>query len=132
MRSECGEHTRGKREVTPLPKYWVPAPDVSSPDLVNPSVCCSWMSLSHVWLLVTPGTVAHQASLPMEFSRQEYWSGLSFPSPGDLPDAGIELWVFLHCRQILYRLSHQADWVLFSPILFYLFNWSVISLQWLC
>ena len=32
----------------------------------------------------------HQASLPMEFSRQEYWSGLPFPSPGDLPDPGIE------------------------------------------
>ena len=38
----------------------------------------------------TPRTVAHQASLSVEFSRQEYWSGLSFPSPGDLPDPGIE------------------------------------------
>ena len=35
-------------------------------------------------------TVAHQASLSMEFSRKEYWSGLPFPSPGDLPDPGIE------------------------------------------
>ena len=34
--------------------------------------------------------VAYQASLSMEFSRQEYWSGLPFPSPGDLPDPGIE------------------------------------------
>ena len=34
--------------------------------------------------------VAHQASLSMEFSRQEYWSGLPFPSPGDLPDPGME------------------------------------------
>ena len=41
--------------------------------------------------LATPWTVAHQASLPMEFSRQEYWSGLPFPSPGYLPDPGIEL-----------------------------------------
>ena len=39
---------------------------------------------------VTPW-VAHQAPLPMEFSRQEYWSGFPFPSPGDLPDPGIEL-----------------------------------------
>ena len=39
---------------------------------------------------VTPWTVAHQASLPMGFPRQEYWSGLPFPSPGDLPDPGIE------------------------------------------
>ena len=36
-------------------------------------------------------TVAHQAPLSMEFSRQEYWSGLPFPSPGDLPDSGIKL-----------------------------------------
>ena len=40
---------------------------------------------------VTPWTTAHQSSLSMEFSRQEYWSGLPFPSPGDLPDTGIEL-----------------------------------------
>ena len=36
---------------------------------------------------VTPWTIAHQAPLSMEFSRQEYWSGLPFPSPGDLPNA---------------------------------------------
>ena len=39
---------------------------------------------------VTPRTVARQARLSMEFSRQEYWSGLPFPSPGDLPDLGIQ------------------------------------------
>ena len=48
------------------------------------------MSLSRVQLFVTPWTVAHQAPLSMEFSRQKYWSGLPFPSPGDLPDSGIE------------------------------------------
>ena len=40
--------------------------------------------------LVTPWTEACQASLSMGFSRQEYWSGLPFPSPGDLPDSGIK------------------------------------------
>ena len=39
---------------------------------------------------MTPWTVAHQAPLPMEFSRQEYWSGLPFPSPGDIPNPGIK------------------------------------------
>ena len=39
---------------------------------------------------MTPLTVAHQAPLSMVFSRQEYWSGLPFPSPGDIPDPGIE------------------------------------------
>ena len=47
-------------------------------------------SLSYVQLFVTPWTVAHQAPPSMEFSSQEYWSGLPFPSPGDLPDPGIE------------------------------------------
>ena len=47
-------------------------------------------SLSHVWLFVTLWTIAHQGPLSMGFTRQEYWSGLPFPSPGDLPDSGIE------------------------------------------
>ena len=47
-------------------------------------------SLSRVLLFATPWTVAHQASPSMEFSRHEYWSGVPFPSPGDLPDPGIE------------------------------------------
>ena len=46
--------------------------------------------LSRVRLFATPWTVAYQAPSSMGFSRQEYWSGLSFPFPGDLPDPGIE------------------------------------------
>ena len=48
------------------------------------------MLLSRVRLFVTPWTVVYQASLSMGFSRQECWSGLPFPSPGDLPDPGIK------------------------------------------
>ena len=40
---------------------------------------------------MTPWTISHQAPLSMEFSRQVYWSGLPFPTPGDLPNPGIEL-----------------------------------------
>ena len=47
-------------------------------------------SLSHVQLFATPWTIAYQAPPSMGFSRQEYWSGLPFPSPGDLPNSGIE------------------------------------------
>ena len=47
-------------------------------------------SLSCVRLFKTPWTVAYQASPSMGFSRQEYWSGLPFPSPGDLPNSGME------------------------------------------
>ena len=47
-------------------------------------------SLSHVRLSVALWTVAHQTPLSMGFSRQEYWSGMPFPSPGDLPDPEIK------------------------------------------
>ena len=58
--------------------------------------------LSHVQLFATPWTVAHDAPLSMEFSRQEYWSRLPFPSPGDLPNPGIKL-------RSLVSLHWQAD-----------------------
>ena len=48
--------------------------------------------LSHVQLFVIPWTVAQHALPSIGFSRQEYWSGLPFPSPGELPDLGIEPW----------------------------------------
>ena len=54
---------------------------------MHPYVCV----ISRFWLFVTPRTAAHQAPLSMEFSRQEYWSGLPFPAPGSLPDPGIEV-----------------------------------------
>ena len=57
---------------------------------------------------VTPWTVTCQTPLPTSFPRQEYWSGLPFPSPGDLPDPGIEP-CLPHCRQTLYHLSHQGS-----------------------
>ena len=83
-------------------------------------------SLSCVQLFVTPWTVAYQALPSMGFSRQEYWSGLPFLSPGDLPNPGIEPGSpalqtdalpseppekgsnpgLLHCRQSLDHLSH--------------------------
>ena len=51
---------------------------------------CSVQSLSPVPVFSAPWTVAHQAPLPIEFPRQEYWSGLLFPTPGDLPNPGIK------------------------------------------
>ena len=51
-------------------------------------VCVQW--LSHVQFFEVPWTVVHQATLSMELSRQEYWSGLPFPPPWDLPDPGTE------------------------------------------
>ena len=51
---------------------------------------CMLSRFGRVRLFVTPGTVAHQAPLSVGFSRQEYWSGLPCPPPGDLPDPGTE------------------------------------------
>ena len=55
-------------------------------------VCTPWPRrvLCRVQLFVTPWTVAHQASLSLGFFRQEYWSGLPFSTPGDLPNPGIK------------------------------------------
>ena len=61
--------------------------------VVGPSAAsrgCVLSCFSHVQLFVIPWTVAFQAPQSMRFPRQEYWSGLPFPSPGDLPDPGIK------------------------------------------
>ena len=65
-------------------------------------------SLSRVRLFATRWTVAHQASPSMGYSRQEYWSGLPFPSPGDLLDPGIEPRSHVSCtgRWVLYCWRH--------------------------
>ena len=52
--------------------------------------CCMLSHYSHVRLFLTPCTAARQAPLSVGFSRQEYWSGLPFPPPGDLPHPGTE------------------------------------------
>ena len=58
--------------------------------VLAPGTADAAKSLSCVQLFVTPWTVAYQAPPSMGFSRQEYWSGFPFPSPGDLPNPGIE------------------------------------------
>ena len=60
------------------------------PNQTSKLLYSKWSSLSCVRLFVTPWTVAYHAPLSVGFSRQEYWSGLPFPSPGDLPNPGIE------------------------------------------
>ena len=61
-------------------------------------------NFSCVQLLVTLWTIAYHAPLSKGFSRQKYWSGLPFPSPGYLPNPGL-----LDCRWILYQLSHKGS-----------------------
>ena len=72
------------------------------------SVCvcvCVLSQFNCVRLFANPWTLAHKAPLCMGFSRQEYWSGLPFPSPGDLPNSRIEPISHVSCigRQVLYH-----------------------------
>ena len=82
--------------------------------LGNSCVCVRAQSLSRARPFATPWTVAHQTPLSMGFPRQEYWSGLPFPSPGDLPNPGIEpscvsyisSWIFYPCTTWEAQESH--------------------------
>ena len=69
---------------------------------------CRLSHFSCAQLFVPPWTVAHQAPLSVGFSRQEYWSGLPCPPPGNLSNPEIKP-RSPHCRRILYRLSHQGS-----------------------
>ena len=81
---------------------------------------------SHVQLFVTPWTVARQAHLFMGFSRQEYWSGLPFPPPGDLSDLGIEpvspvsLALQADSLPLSYQKAHSQFIHLIAPAIGYL------------
>ena len=72
----------------------------------------AWVT-QRVRRLVTPQTAVHPAPLSMGFSRREDWSGLSFPSPGELPDPGL-----LHRRWSLYRMRHQGLPIMFMYIIY--------------
>ena len=66
-------------------------PEDPAQSMKGPHKCVYAQLLSRVRFFAIPWTVAHQAPLSMEFPRQEYWSGLPFLPPGDLPDPGIKL-----------------------------------------
>ena len=77
--------------------------------------------LSRVQLLVTPWTAAYQAPLSMGFSRQESWSGLPCPPPGDLPDPGIEPVSLLSPALADGFLTTRASWKVWeAPKLFFI------------
>ena len=91
-------------------------------------------SLSCVQLFVTPWTVAYQAPLSMELSRQEYWSGLPFPTPGNLPRdrthvsciSCIVRWILYYCTTweaiYTYAYIHTLFHILFHSILLHMLN----------
>ena len=93
--------------------------------ILDNSNCCVFkfivcQSLSHV-RLCSPWTVAHKTPLSMEFSRQEYWSGLLFPFQRIFLTQGSKPGL-LHCGQILYHLSHQGSSILVFELLCFVKN----------
>ena len=95
--------------------------------------------LSRVWLFATPWTVAYQAPPSMGFSRQEYWTGLPFLSPGDLPKPGIEPGFPTLQTDALPSEPPSKWWLLRIPCIFKVTNPMVYVLQklflacfWLC
>ena len=84
-------------------------------DFSYPSWCVC-VSAQSCLTLCDPIDYSHQAPLSMGFPRQEYWSGLPFPSPGALPNPGIKptCLCLLHCRQILYHWAVPSALVLFA------------------
>ena len=117
-RRQASGKKRTKPKLFPLSKYsrWNIPPlhrlttlhlsYVSGAAQLNLVTCVRMLSsFSCVLLFATLWTIARQAPLSMGFSRQESWSGLSCPPPGDLPDPGTEL-VSPACRQIFHPLSH--------------------------
>ena len=85
---------------------------------LNPLIllCSQVKSLSCIQLFAIPRTIAHQAPLSMESSRQEDWNGWPFPSPGIFPTQGSNLGL-LHCRQTLQCLSHQGSHYVLSLLI---------------
>ena len=83
-------------------------------------------------LFVTPWTVAHQAPLSMGLSRQEYWSGLPCPPPGDLPHPGIEhvSLVSSALQADSLPLSHGGSLQPSYFIIIYVFLWTILSIFW--
>ena len=88
-------HQVGSQDMAKVDRsagVWMGRLATSSQQQNLPLLVLKVKSLSRVRLFATSWTVAHQAPPSMGFSRQEYWSGLPLPSPGDLPDPGIEPW----------------------------------------
>ena len=87
--------------------------------------------LSHVRLSVTPWIVAWQAPLSVGLTRQEYWSGLAFPSPGDLPDPETEPTSLVSPALAGWILYHSATWEAIPPV-YFLCLWVVQCLNISC
>ena len=83
------------------------------------------LMLSHIQLLATPQTVVHQAPPTMGFPRQEYWSGLPFPPPEDIPDPGTEP-ISLTLQDILYCCAPRKPGGLLTGALDSADGWEII------
>ena len=102
---------------------WTHVGPLQMPILWWHSCVCTCSVTQPWWLFATLWTVTHQAPLSMEFSRQEYWSGLPFPSPVDLPDPGIKLEspAFPNLAGIFFTTTSPGKWSIHMAPSFYSF-----------
>ena len=116
------------------------APKVSNLEIEKPcSIIDTWVTscVSRVWLCVTLWTADCQAPLPMKFFRQEYWSGLPFPTPGDLPHPGMEpmsLTSNLHWQVVSLPLAPPGKPIIYTACYIQLQNYffwmCFVALEW--
>ena len=118
----CKTENMSKEKETQMikPKYWFSEGHFIAL-FCSSEHCCHCFYLSQVRLFATPGTIACQVPLSMEFPRQEYWSGLSFPSPGDLLSPSIEP-ICLALQVDSLQLSHLGS----PKPLYQIFNGKII------
>ena len=93
-------------------------------------VCVCVLSTQSCLTLCDPMDCSPPGSSAHEFSRQEYWSGLPFPFPGDLPYPGTKNLGLLHCRQILYHLSHLGNPIYYLYLCIYIYMGSPYIYIW--
>ena len=103
-------HEGFRRCVCPNSAQWVSTTGLLWQLLGTQCNVCACYCLSRVQLFATPWTVAQQAPLSMGFSRQEYWSGLWFPSPGDLPYSGFKLTSLISPALAVGFFTTSATW----------------------
>ena len=110
-----------------FPPRWCSFSVLSGPQVADPFLLCNIVQVKVLVTQLHPplcdpagSTVARQAPLSTEFSRQEYWSGSPFPFPGDLPKPGIKLGI--PALPILYYLSHQGSPCYISKLALFIYQ----------
>ena len=117
FRVDCLDFLAVQGYTNILPPFDLPSHLGHHRALNRVSCATQYVLIEAVFVVQSCPTLRHQTPLSMGFSRQEYWSGLPFPPPGDLATQELNPGL-LHCKQILYHLSYQGSHVLISNLFY--------------